>query len=519
MEEKVCISFNNRVDFHNQVDFCVGTGRMGLALTEEYLKQLAFVQEEIGFRHIRGHGLFSDDVSIYHEYEEDGIKKVEYNYTYLDRIFDAYKRCNIVPFLELGFMPEKLASGTQTIFYWKGNTTPPKDYSMWCDMVVALLEHLVKRYGEEVYDWPIEVWNEPNLPGFWYKADMEEYFKLFKHTLEAIKGFSPRFKVGGPAVCGGTDEVWITAFMKFCHDNQLKFDFVTRHHYTVEFPERSGHYEYHKLMNPEDGFANLKTTRDIIDQYDEYRGMPIHITEFNTSYSPQGIIHDTCLNAALIAEQLSRLGDINESYSYWTFGDVFEEMGVPFTPFHGGFGMVANGCIPKPTFWTFSFFKRLKEKEEYCIYRDKNMLVIKTKNQGIAGVAWNISDETLHCTLDISSIFSKDEPLDSSKSSNASAAGSLAATGEAVFIQKIVDPQHGNPLKIWHDLGEPSGLTPEELKLLQECAKPYVVTDRVDASSPISLEVMKDGVVYFEIKPSKLSPDRGYDYEKVISYR
>ena len=26
------------VPFHNNVDFCVGTGRMGLALTEEYLK-------------------------------------------------------------------------------------------------------------------------------------------------------------------------------------------------------------------------------------------------------------------------------------------------------------------------------------------------------------------------------------------------------------------------------------------------------------------------------------------------
>ena len=148
--EKTVIDINNKIPFNNNVDYCVGTGRLGLALTHEYLEQLKLVQQEIGFKYIRGHGLFSDDVAIYQEYEEDGVTKVEYNYTYIDRIFDSYIRLGIRPFLELGFMPEKMASGTQTIFYWKGNTTPPKDYKLWTDMVVALLKHLRSRYGEEV---------------------------------------------------------------------------------------------------------------------------------------------------------------------------------------------------------------------------------------------------------------------------------------------------------------------------------------------------------------------------------
>ena len=222
MNEKIVIDSKNRIRFNNNVDFCVGTGRLGLALTEEYLSELKFVQEKIGFKHIRGHGLFSDDVSIYHEYEEDGETKVEYNYTYLDRIFDKYIELGIRPYLELGFMPGELASGTQTIFYWKGNTTPPKDYKRWTDMVVALLKHIRGRYGEEVLDWPIEVWNEPNLPGFWYKADMQEYFKLFKETFEAIKAYDSRFKVGGPAICGVKDAEWIQAFLEFCKENKLR---------------------------------------------------------------------------------------------------------------------------------------------------------------------------------------------------------------------------------------------------------------------------------------------------------
>ena len=68
-----------QIPFNNKVDYCIGTGRMGLALQKEYQEQLALVQEEIGFSHIRGHGLFSDDMAIYQEYtDENGKKHAEY---------------------------------------------------------------------------------------------------------------------------------------------------------------------------------------------------------------------------------------------------------------------------------------------------------------------------------------------------------------------------------------------------------------------------------------------------------
>lgn len=107
------------VPFHNHVDYCVGTGRMGLALHKEYLDQLALVQKTIGFSYIRGHGLFCDDMAIYHEYEEDGERKAEYNFTYLDRVFDSYLDLGIRPFLELGFMPDKWLPGHRPSFTGK----------------------------------------------------------------------------------------------------------------------------------------------------------------------------------------------------------------------------------------------------------------------------------------------------------------------------------------------------------------------------------------------------------------
>ncbi len=496
-KERIIIDPEKRISFHNQVDYCVGTGRLGLALADEYLKELKFVQDMIGFSYIRGHGLFSDDVSIYHEYEEDGETKIEYNYTYIDRIFDSYIELGIRPYLELGFMPSKLASGTQTIFYWKGNTTPPKDYGLWTDMVIALLRHLLGRYGDEVYSWPIEVWNEPNLEGFWLNADKDEYFRLFKETFLAIKKEDERFKVGGPAICGVNDEEWIRAFLDFCKETGIRPDQITRHHYTVDFPERIGHCAYSKLEDSEMRFENLQSTRNIVDSYEEFKGLPIHLTEFSTSYTPKGVIHDTNINAAYLARQLSRLGDVNEAYSYWTFGDVFEEQGVPNSLFHGGFGMVAAGNIPKPTFWTFYFYKQLKLFGSSCVFRDDNAVIVK-KDDAYAGILWNIDEEDREVAF------------------------SLPVSGEDyTLIMKTVDEECCNPLKFWHDLGEPAYPTKEETDLIRSASYPLTqskIVNPENGSADISFLIRRNGVVYFTLKRRIYTPDRGYDYERVISF-
>lgn len=489
------------VPFYNHANFCVGTGRMGLALQKEYQEQLQLVQEKIGFQYIRGHGLFSDDMAIYQEYQDtDGTTKVEYNFTYLDLVMDSYRTLGIRPFLELGFMPERLASGTQTVFYWNGNVTPPKSSRGWADLVQATLRHLMERYGaDEVLQWPIEVWNEPNLAGFWKDADMEAYFSLFAETFAAVKEVDARFRVGGPAICGVDDERWMEEFLKFCDRKKIPLDFVTRHHYTSEPPEVCGHYGYTRLSDPDEGFKGLHRSREIVDQFEAYRGAEIHLTEFNTSYVPNAPIHDTNYNAAYIAYLLSRLGDDHASYSYWTFGDIFEEFGVPFTPFHGGFGLVANGKIPKPTFWTFAFYKDLVG---VCVHRSREAVIMKGADGSYRGVLWNLS-RTESTVETICLNF-------------------LADRSQYVLLQKTVDEECCNPLKLWHDMGEPAYLSEKQTELLKEAAQPLVTSKRLVADSEqvaVTLKLKPQAVVYFEMNPICGQSDRGYDYERVMSLR
>ncbi len=493
---QIAIAPDSTAQFNNNAAFCVGTGRMGLALHQEYQEQLAMAQSECHFQHIRGHGLFCDDMAIYQAHTDaDGVEHVSYNFTYLDRVFDYYKAQGIKPFLELGFMPEKMASGTQTIFYWKGNTTPPADHEKWAAMVKATLRHLADRYGEdEVSTWPCEVWNEPNLRGFWENADEEKYHQLYAVSAKAVKDVLPRMRVGGPAVCGGsTTPDWIRNFLTFCRDNQLPLDFVSRHAYMGETPEHKGRYLYHTMRTVESIMEEMQGTRDIIDSFPEYRGMELHITEFNTSYNPFCPIHDTNLNAAYIAGLLACLGDVAASYSYWTFGDVFEEQGVPPRLFHGGFGMIANGLIAKPTLWTFAFFNNLKGTP---VYRDAHTVLVRKADGSYEGVAWNLCRESREAlTLDLA----------------------VPMSAPAVLTTETVDEIHSNPLKAWHDLGEPASLTDAQVRFLRQAGLPLCQTKALAPENGVakaSLTLAENAVVRYTIVPAAAeAPDFGYEYE------
>ncbi|GEP91809.1 hypothetical protein CTE07_34540 [Chitinophaga terrae (ex Kim and Jung 2007)] len=101
---------------------CVGAGRAAEGLRADWQQQLAYVRKECGFRYIRMHGLLGDEMAIY---TEDEKGNPQYNFMYVDALFDFLHSIGMKPFVELGFMPSRLASGNKTIFWWRGNVTPP----------------------------------------------------------------------------------------------------------------------------------------------------------------------------------------------------------------------------------------------------------------------------------------------------------------------------------------------------------------------------------------------------------
>lgn len=498
---KVSKEFKGR-RFPENWRFCVGTGRLGLALQKEYLDHLAVIQKEIGFRYIRGHGLFHDDIGIYREDVIDGEIRPFYNFTYIDRIFDSFLELNIRPFVELGFMPSRLSSGENKVFYWQGNTTPPIDYDKWAALIKAVVAHFIDRYGaQEVLQWPFEVWNEPNLPGFWQNADMAEYFKLYEVTANAVKEVHQGLKVGGPAICGGAD-TWIVEFLKFCRDENVPLDFVTRHAYTSKAPEVTPHFHYQELHDNTYMLDEFRAVRELIDR-SPLPGLPFHITEYNTSWHPLNPVHDTVLNAAYLCRILSEGGDYVDSFSYWTFSDVFEEADVPRSQFHGGFGLIALNGIPKPTFHAFRFFRSMSGD---IWYRDEHTLITGKEDGSIAVLAWN---EVMEKGTGFEREIEIELPVDCAR----------------VFVKKsTINEDCGNPWRTWIQMGRPRFPQKHAVDVLKEVARPQITTGSMESENGtirLRVTLAKNEVSLFEITKVRDESDTyiGLDDGKVTSYQ
>jgi xylan 1,4-beta-xylosidase len=446
--------------------FCVGTGQLDLALRRDYQDSLALVQREIGFRHIRGHGLLSDGVGIYRPYHYQGGRGVRHAFTYLDQIVDTYLSLDIQPFLELGFMPEELASGDQTVFTWHGNVTPPRSWSEWAALVRATIRHLIDRYGlERVRDWPIEVWNEPNLEAFWQRADQDAYHRLYEVTATTVKEVDASLLVGGPAISPGADE-WLGPFAEYVTAHDVPVDFISRHAYSSGPPQPV----------PFGVYQTLEPASDLLEQFASPRrclrdtacaDLPVHITEFNSSYRPDNPIHDTVLHAAYLAPVVAAGGELVDSFSYWTFSDMFEEVGIPTSLFHGGFGLLTHGQIKKPTYHLYAFMARMGDQ---VLARGVDHLVTRDDAGRVTVLAWAPVDVTGRAPMVDGHTLRLSIPLGCWRSG--ANPGDAPGPTSAFVLRSSVSEEAGNPLRAWHELGSPPSPIPKQLETLREAAEP-----------------------------------------------
>jgi len=103
-------------------DLSVGADYPGTTGRPENLAQLKTAADELGFRYLRFHDIFHDS---YGTVKKDGDKLV-FDWTGIDKLYDAMLARGIKPFIELGFTPGVMKTSPLTISYWKGNTSHPQ---------------------------------------------------------------------------------------------------------------------------------------------------------------------------------------------------------------------------------------------------------------------------------------------------------------------------------------------------------------------------------------------------------
>jgi len=363
---------------------CVGAGRANEGLRADWQRQLTYAHRECGFTYIRMHGIFCDDMGVY---KEDKEGHPQYNWQYIDELYDFLQSIGMKPFVELSFTPSAMASGPETVFWWHGNSTKPKDFKKWGDLIRAFVTHLRERYGDaEVRTWYFEVWNEPNAQYFFH-GTQQDYFNLYAVTARAIKDVSPAYKVGGPATASC---LWVPELIHFCATNQAPVDFISTHDYCVDsgYLDENGNAGTVFSQNPKGIYGNVIRVREQIRD-SALPNLELHFTEWSASYTPFDPIHDSYHSAAFILDKIKNAGAAADSMSYWVFTDIFEEAGPRWTPFHGGFGLINYEDINKPAFYAYQFLNRLGLTE--LTSSDPASWICTDASGGIQALIWDFT--------------------------------------------------------------------------------------------------------------------------------
>ncbi len=463
----------------------VGAGRANEGLRASWQEQLKVAADEAGFRYVRFHGIFHDDMFVYREI---GGKPV-YNFQYTDDLFDRMLALNVRPFVELAFSPSDMATTKDTAFWWHGNGSPPKDYGKWAELVRRFAQHCIDRYGiGEVRSWYFEVWNEPNLSKPFFLGTQAQYFDLYKTTALALKTVDPKLRVGGPATSNfilenqdptkpglGTAKseeeadrnwrpVWVADFLKFCNENSLPLDFVSTHPYPQDFALEVGGHLRRRADSTHDDLLFLRTMIGA----SPYPKAEIHLTEWNSSPSSRDFSHDSLAEAAFVAKcNLESLGLV-DSLSYWTFTDVFEEGGAGNTIFHGGFGMINYQGIEKPSFHAYRMMNRLGDE---LLQQTPGGIVSRSSATGkMVALAYNYPVEE-KVALPFSGSMAAADAIVKSGSPRTLDIVLTGLSPDAVFEIETLDRTHGNAVAAWQEMGAPPTPTREQTDLLRTLAK------------------------------------------------
>src|SRR6267378_2300867 len=358
-----------------------GSGRAILSLRDSYRRDMREVKQITDFRYVRFHALFHDEVGIY---DEDDHGQPVFNFSYLDQSYDGLLANGVRPFVELSFMPKKLASKDMLHAFWyKQNIAPPKDYAKWDALITEFAKHLIERYGiDEVSQWYFEVWNEPNLDFWGGEPKQATYWELYDHTARALKAVNARLRVGGPATA---QAAWADAFIKHCADNQVPVDFVSSHVYGNDKAEDI--FGTHEVIP-----RNQMVCRAIRKVHDQIQSssmpkLPLIWSEFNASYMNEPAVTDASYMGPWMADTIRQCDGLVDVMSYWTFSDVFEEQGVVKQPFYGGFGLLAEDGIPKPAYAAFRLLHALGD--ERIATGSDTALVTRKKDGSLAIAVWN----------------------------------------------------------------------------------------------------------------------------------
>ncbi len=424
---------------------CVGTGGAQLCLDANWKAHAKIAVAEAGFQAFRGHRILTASNPI----TWNGSGTPTYNWNTFDQIYSfLVDTLHTVPVMELSSMPTALQS--------KGEWSPPKDYSIWQDMINKLVAHCITKWGvTEVRKWIFEVWNEYDYKGFWGDGGGTEamYYQLYKAAVTGAKAADSLVQVVGPATTGSGG---LAGFVNYCKTNNLPYNGLSNHCYGQQSDANVSWPTAIRTDNRNRATAINGTGKKLISLN----------TEFNSSYSGQGgntsgycISMDSHVNAPFVAKCVKLILDgsptdqLPDVLSYWAVSDVFDEgswySSHSTTPFGEVFGLINQHGIRKATFNAYKMLNMMGTT------RISLTGALALDNDGVDGFATVNSDNSQVAVM-VYNFYNTLGGQTAVDNVNLTVNGLPFPNGTVRVNHYRVDTTHSNPYGVWLRMGKPS---------------------------------------------------------------
>lgn len=423
-------------------------------------------------------------------YTEDTNGNPVYNWNIVDSIFDALTERNMRPIAEIGFMPEALSVKPHPYrHHWKpgvpydsiytGWAYPPNDYEKWSELIYQWVKHCVKRYGEDkVNTWYWEVWNEPNI-SYW-KGTMEEYFKLYDYTVDAVKRALPAAKVGGPTSTGprwNKAADFLQSFLKHCVDGQnyatgkkgAPLDYITFH--AKGDPKV---VDDHVRMNMSVQLQDVAKGFEIVASFPSLKHLPIIIGEFDpegcaacsVDFSPQNAYRNGTMYSSYTAASFAQLYAMEKKYNVNLTGAVSWSFEFENQRWFGGFRDLATNGVDKPVLNVFRMFGMMKGN--MVKVNNSNSLSLQSIiDSSVRGASYVDALSTIDPHNMYIMLWNYHD--DENKKNDAIINLVLQKLPEknVTLSTYQVDENYGNAYTAWKKMGSPQNLLEEQFKFLE----------------------------------------------------
>ena len=420
-------------------------------------------------------------------YTEDAAGRPVYDWTIVDRIFDAYLRAGVKPFVEIGFMPRALSvrpdpyrgawsPGAAFDRYYAGWSYPSRDYAKWAELVNQWVRHEVGQYGAaEVESWYWEVWNEPD-GGYWH-GTLEDYNKLYDYTAGAVKRALPRARVGGPATTGPSNAkaaAFLRGFLEHCDrgsnyatgGNGAPLDFISYH-----AKGRPAVVEGRVRMGIAKQVEDVATGYRIVASFSKFSGLPIVLSESDPEgcaacsarVYPQNAYRNGPLYASYTATMMKSILDLAardrvniEGMLTWAF--EFEDQ-----PCFDGLRTLATNGIDKPVLNLFRM-AGLMHGDRVAAASTSSVPLDTMRSAGVRAEP-DVDALAVRSEREVSILVWNyhDDDAPAPEAETRLTVTGLPETSERVLVRQYrIDGSHSNAYAVWKRMGSPASPPAEQ---------------------------------------------------------